>query len=176
MLLHHTCSLAVLLTSLISGAYGAEVVACIAGAELTNPALQTRWFFLECGYPSASPWVILTEVLFSLTFIIVRLGFGTALLIAELQSPLPPLAMKAGAVLFHGLGLVWLVQIVLMWRRRLCPRAPSPDVRGHRPLANPPAAASVVVAPGSPSDPGHSVNGDRLSRRAGRRAESSPIR
>ena len=46
---HHFVSLSGLFWCLITGYYGTEAIATIAGAEVTNPLLQARWFLRSTG-------------------------------------------------------------------------------------------------------------------------------
>ena len=49
MLLHHSLSIFGMTWTLCAGKYGTEMMATIAGSEVTNPLLQLRWFLRETG-------------------------------------------------------------------------------------------------------------------------------
>ena len=67
------------------GAAGQRAWACAqpAGAEFSNPLLQTRWFLREFGAYDGH-LALIVDTLFTLTFGLVRFGIGSALLYATL--------------------------------------------------------------------------------------------
>ena len=69
--------------SLATGFSGSELVATAAGAEFSNPLLQTRWFLREFGAYDGH-LALIVDTLFTLTFGLVRFGIGSALLYATL--------------------------------------------------------------------------------------------
>ena len=81
--MHHVASISGLVFSLGTGFSGSELVATAAGAEFSNPLLQTRWFLRELGaYDGYLAFTV--DTLFTVTFGLVRFGIGSALLYATL--------------------------------------------------------------------------------------------
>lgn len=60
---------------------GSEAVGGLGSLELTNPLLQARWFLRTLGQMDTILYKVV-EVTFFFLFLIVRLGYGTWLLVS----------------------------------------------------------------------------------------------
>lgn len=134
MLVHHFSSILGLLYGLLTGVSGAEVVATVAGAEITNPSLHTRWFVLHSNQYRGSTLALVNDIVFTATFFAARVLVGTVLTFMVLTSPRVHWPVKVGGVILYILGIVWFICIADRWRARLCGRGakPSPKPQHHR--------------------------------------------
>ncbi|KAL5019845.1 hypothetical protein ScPMuIL_002737 [Solemya velum] len=110
MLVHHSLSLVGLGLTFLMGKYGTEMVATICGAELTNPLLQLRWFLREMGRADS----VLAEIVdhaFMISFGLLRIGVGSALLYCYFQQPTDLLG-RFGGVVIYTIGWIFWISIV----------------------------------------------------------------
>ncbi|XP_028838446.1 TLC domain-containing protein 5 [Denticeps clupeoides] len=119
MLAHHTMSILGILLALALGESGIETCAVLFGTEITNPLLQIRWFLKRTGrYDSLLGDAV--DVLFILMFAFVRIGVGSRMLICELTSPRPSLAVKIEGVAIYSLSWLFMVDIARFAYRKSC--------------------------------------------------------
>lgn len=76
MLAHHVYSCFSLMRILFKGYSGTQSACGLGCAEVTNPLLQARWFIRSAGYHNTTLYVAV-EVIFMITFFIMRIFFGT---------------------------------------------------------------------------------------------------
>jgi len=79
MLVHHIVSIATLGRALYLGKNGTEYLAGVGLLEVTNPALQARWFLRTLGYHNTTPFYI-ADWIFIAEFTLVRMVYGTCML------------------------------------------------------------------------------------------------
>lgn len=125
MLAHHACSISGLLYGIISGYCGTELVGALAGGELTNPSLQTRWFLLQTKQYTGSVLALVNDGLFTITFGIARVLFGSIHLYKVLASPNAHGFVKFGGVLLFIISFLWFCRVVHRWSQMLAAKKKS---------------------------------------------------
>ncbi|XP_046554452.1 TLC domain-containing protein 5-like [Haliotis rubra] len=110
MMAHHALSIFGLTVCLVVGKYGTELVATICGAEVTNPLLQLRWFLRETGqYHTITGEIV--DILFMVSFGMLRIGVGSVLLYSYFQQPTDFFG-RFGGVCIYAIGWVFWIAIV----------------------------------------------------------------
>ncbi|XP_005110790.1 TLC domain-containing protein 5 [Aplysia californica] len=110
MLAHHFLSVVGLTVCLVAGRYGTEMIATIAGAEITNPLLQLRWFLRATGRHH-SLMADVVDWAFMLSFGFVRLGLGSVLLYMYYQQNSDYIG-RFGGTSIYLLSVVFFISIV----------------------------------------------------------------
>ena len=95
----------------IAQKWGTELVAVIAGTELTNPILQMRWFVKESGGGGGCMFTVI-DAIFTLLFGAIRLILGTVMTVYYVRHPQPDFLGRMGAFLIYGLGWVFYYYIL----------------------------------------------------------------
>jgi len=131
MLAHHSLSILGMAVCLIRGRYGTEMVATIAGAEVTSPLLQLRWFLKQSG--KLHGWLADgLELLFLLTFGLVRIGVGGNLLYCYYQQDTDTFGRLGGTGMYI-ISVIFFYQIsvytVKKYMKRL--RSSPEKINGH---------------------------------------------
>ncbi|KAJ8968898.1 hypothetical protein NQ317_008835 [Molorchus minor] len=86
MMAHHIYSVLALFRMLFKGYSGGQATCALGSMEITNPFLQARWFIRSEGmYPSILHTSV--ETTFMIVFFLVRILFGTYLMIIILKQP-----------------------------------------------------------------------------------------
>jgi hypothetical protein len=115
MLVHHLSSLMGLVYGLSSGVSGAELVAVVAGGELTNLSLQTRWFLLATKQFRGNTLAIANDILFSITFFLARVLIGSIHMAKVALSPRVHWCVKFGGFMLYGISLLWFWKVAERW-------------------------------------------------------------
>ena len=107
MLAHHLVSMYGLVYVLLCGRFGSELVTALGCSEVTNPLLQMRWF-LKRENCYTGRMALCIDCAFVCLFLGVRLGLGSAFLVAMLlSSDIDDVTPKAGAVAFYAISVVF---------------------------------------------------------------------
>ncbi|KAL1139490.1 hypothetical protein AAG570_006474 [Ranatra chinensis] len=109
-LVHHAASILAIFMILIYGSSGSEAVGGLASLEFTNPLLQARWFLRMYGYGEA-PLHTLVEVLFIVSFLFFRLGYGSKLLYSVLSHDNVVFPVKLFTVLLYVISIMFIYYI-----------------------------------------------------------------
>lgn len=83
-----SCLQGALVVSLILGESGYEAVITLAGAEITQPFLQTRWYLRELGMYNNNTFAWINDTIFLLTFTFMRYTACSSLLFYNTASHL----------------------------------------------------------------------------------------
>lgn len=110
MLYHHLASIVAIYYILLHGSSGSEAVGGLGSLELTNPLLQARWFLRTLGYMNTTIYKVV-EITFFLLFLIVRLGYGSWLLMSVLRSHKSALPVKMCTILLYLISLAFIYSI-----------------------------------------------------------------
>jgi len=117
MLAHHTISLMGMIASLYMQRSAAEVLLTTWGAELTNPYLQVRWYLRENGL-SKSMFSFLNDLLFTLSFFVIRICIGAVLTYKTYMSKEINSLIKLGGCSFFIVNMLWMIQIAKFAKRK----------------------------------------------------------
>uniref|UniRef100_A0A1B6E4L2 TLC domain-containing protein n=1 Tax=Clastoptera arizonana TaxID=38151 RepID=A0A1B6E4L2_9HEMI len=112
MIVHHIASLFSISLILFRGFSGAEAIAGIGSMEITNPLLQCRWFLRSMGYNNTRIHTSV-EILFILSFVIMRLGYGSYLMYAIVFSNYCKLDVKICASLLYIISWAFVYYICM---------------------------------------------------------------
>jgi hypothetical protein len=93
----------------MKGISGTEAVAGLGLLEITNPALQVRWFLRSAGYKDTVVFVV-TELGFMVVFLMRIIG-GSYLFYRTVSHPRPDIEAKALATAFSILSWVFMIYI-----------------------------------------------------------------
>ncbi len=152
MLLHHAACICGLGFGLVTGVGGAELVAVVAGGELTNLALETRWFFLQTRQYRGSRLARCNDWIFIVTFFLIRVVLGTYHMYAVAASPRVHPVVKAGGACLYAISLLWFGAMAERLRdggsRALLPANPPPITAAPTPDGS--TATSSSNATGAP--------------------------
>lgn len=110
MLYHHLASIIAIFYILLHGSSGSEAVGGLGSLELTNPLLQARWFLRTLGYMNTTLYKFV-EVTFFILFLVVRLGYGSKLLISVLRSQKSAIPVKGCTILLYLISLIFIYSI-----------------------------------------------------------------
>ena len=108
---HHAASLGAILSGLCLDASGSELVGSLFGAEISNPALQLRWFLLEAGH-KGSALLLYVDLVFAVTFLVCRVVWAPTLLFVVLASPKPHWCIKVGGSSLQLISWAWSLVVV----------------------------------------------------------------
>ncbi|XP_054263001.1 TLC domain-containing protein 5-like [Macrosteles quadrilineatus] len=117
MLLHHLASLVSIGMVLLGRTSGGEAVAGILSLEVTNPLLQIRWFLRTAGY-NKSLIHTLVEILFVISFVVVRLGIGSYLTYCVVFNGKPKIAVKCCCFSLYLISLAFVFYIVKFIKKK----------------------------------------------------------
>ncbi|PAA65767.1 hypothetical protein BOX15_Mlig011050g1 [Macrostomum lignano] len=148
MLFHHAMSILGLAGTLLMGKCGAEMAATVGGTEVTNPVLQLRWFLREQGF-TGTRLMMGVEVLFMVSFGVMRLLLGGALIISYFTNPHTELLGRLAAVVIYGIGVIFYAQLCSYCMHRFRRRAPivvASNGTAHHHLAQSVSDSSLVAA------------------------------
>lgn len=107
MIVHHILSIVSIGLILFKRVSGAEAVAGIGSMECTNPLLQSRWFLRTHGYNRTLIHTCV-EISFILCFVIMRLGYGTALTYFVVSSNNVQIDVKICTFLLYIISLIFI--------------------------------------------------------------------
>ncbi|CAH1405633.1 unnamed protein product [Nezara viridula] len=110
MLYHHLASICAIYYILLHGSSGSEAVGGLGSLELTNPLLQIRWLLRYLGYMDTIVYKVI-EVTFFILFLLVRLGYGSWLLIAVVGSQKSAIPVKICTILLYLISLAFIYSI-----------------------------------------------------------------
>ncbi|XP_022085907.1 transmembrane protein 136-like [Acanthaster planci] len=108
---HHAVCVAGLCVALTSAVSGAEILFCLFLGELTNPLLQVRFFLRAAGMTKHILYEV-NDVLFLVTFIVIRIGLGSYLLYCVLMDPVLHLFYKTGGIALHLISVVFMGEML----------------------------------------------------------------
>lgn len=157
MLAHHTASISGLLFGLFSGVSGTELVATLAGGELTNLSLQTRWFLLRTRQYMGNRWAYVNDLVFTVTFGVARVGFGTVLVFHVWADETVPRFVAYAGVVLYVISMVWFCFVMSKWstwraeqrearnRNKNGPTATAEPVAGGAAASSAPAPAAAAA-------------------------------
>ena len=96
---------------------GTEMIATIFGTEISNPLLQIRWFLRESGKKDS--WAAeMVDILFMLTFGIMRIGLGSHLYYVYIHHPRSDFVGKTGGLLIYLISWAfWISMIQYAFRK-----------------------------------------------------------
>eukprot|EP00045_Choanoeca_perplexa_P022278 m.8960 g.8960 ORF g.8960 m.8960 type:complete len:255 (-) comp9327_c0_seq1:6-770(-) len=116
MLAHHVSSAIALVASLLLGESGYETTAVLAGSELTNPFLATRWYLKSLGYYKTR-FGFINDTFFAVTFTFLRIGWGSGMFYNYFIRGVEghPL-IKVGGGLLYLISVYWCFMIWKVYR------------------------------------------------------------
>ncbi|KAK9507436.1 hypothetical protein O3M35_007289 [Rhynocoris fuscipes] len=129
MLIHHLASIMAILYILFIGRSGAEAIGGLGSLELTNPLLQARWFLRTYNMKSTKLYMFV-EYTFVALFLIVRLGYGSLLLVSVVRSDKTSIVVKLLTIVLYLISLAFIYSIarfVLKKYTRPTRRSPTAD-------------------------------------------------
>lgn len=127
-MVHHAASIVCLLLPMNMRMSGGEVVVSIACMEVTNPILQLRWFLRESGYKN-SPFTTLVDFVFIGMFFLMRMVYGTYLLLAVTLHPRPYVVIKLGGASFCIISYIFMYMIFRYAYRKYVLKSKRPEDR-----------------------------------------------
>jgi hypothetical protein len=129
---HHVVSIAGLAAGLFSHRCAAELVLALLLVEVSNPFLHVRSLLAELNLKSSLLYT-LSEAGFLIAYTLGRMVLGPVLMYYTLQSPLPPPAIKVGAVGLQLVSVFWFREILAKASNKLgLHRARSKQRRGSK--------------------------------------------
>lgn len=116
--IHHGVSIAGLLAGLGYGKCGPELVLALLLVESSNPFLHARTLLADMGMKQRLEYKV-TELLFALSYMIMRIVLGPVLMYKTLQSAVTPPFVKVGAVGLQLVSIFWFYEIILKAKSKL---------------------------------------------------------
>lgn len=125
MFAHHAVTMLMCVTGLESGGSGRVLALVGLMSEITTPFLNAKLFIKLAGWEDTT-LALVNNAIFSLTFLVARLGWGTPMLVNSAMSDAVPLHVKLGGLGMYVINLMWSVFILRKMAETLGLRGPSP--------------------------------------------------
>lgn len=123
MVAHHIFSCYALLRIVYKNYSGAQSTCALGCMEITNPLLQARWFIRTFGYHQSAVFTSV-EVTFMLTFLIVRIIFGTVFAMMMVLHPENNLEFKMQSIVIYVISWMFLMNMVKYFSKKYVQQEP----------------------------------------------------